>query len=72
MRRHGEAFGYIIRKGISVQDILDAAKNAGKELARTGKMNEENLRIVSRELVPLETYAEMMNKGFKKALDRLA
>jgi hypothetical protein len=72
LRPHGEAFGYMIRKGISVQDVLDAAKSAGKELARTGKMSEENQKIVSRELVPLETYFEMTNKGFKQAIDRLA
>jgi multimeric flavodoxin WrbA len=71
LRPHGEAFGYMIRKGISVQDILDAAKNAGKELVRTGKISEENMKIVSRDLVPLETYVEMTNKGFKQALDRL-
>lgn len=67
-RSHGEAFGYMIRRGIPVPDILNPAKNAGKELVRTGKISEENLKIVSRDLVPLETYVEMTNKGFKKPL----
>jgi multimeric flavodoxin WrbA len=72
LRPHGESLGYMVKKGFAVQDVLDAAKNAGKELVRTGKISEENLKIVSRELVPLKTYVEMTNRGFKQALDKLA
>jgi len=72
LRPHGEALGYMVREGLPVQDVLTAAKNAGRELARTGKMSEENLKIVGRELASLETYVEMTNKGFKQALDRLS
>jgi multimeric flavodoxin WrbA len=71
LRPHGEALGYMIRRGLPAQDILDAAKNAGKEFARTGKISEKNASIISRQLVSLDTYAEMTNKGFKQALDRL-
>jgi multimeric flavodoxin WrbA len=71
LRPHGEALGYMVRKGISVQDIFDAARDAGRELARTGKMSEHNLKIVSRDLVSIEKYVEMTNKGFKQALERL-
>jgi hypothetical protein len=71
LRPHGEAFGYMVRHGLEIQDVLAAAKNAGKELAKTGKISEENIRTVSRELVSLETYVKMTNKGFKQALDRL-
>lgn len=72
LRPHGEALGYMIRKGLPVQDVLTAAKNAGRELATTGKMSEENLKIVGQELVSQETYVEMTNKGFKQALGRLS
>jgi len=72
LRPHGEALGYMVRKGLPVQDVLTAAKNAGRELARTGKISEGNLKIVGRELVSLKTYVEMTNKGFKHALDRLS
>ena len=71
LRPHGEALGYMVRRGIPVQDVLDAAKEAGSELARTGKMSEHNLKAVSRELVSLDEYFEMTNKGFKQALDRI-
>jgi multimeric flavodoxin WrbA len=72
LRPHGEALGYMVRKGLPAQDVLAAAKNAGRELARTGKMSQENLKIVGRELVPLDIYVEMANKGFKQALGRLS
>jgi multimeric flavodoxin WrbA len=72
LRPQGEALGYMVRKGFPVQDVLDAAKNSGKELGRTGKISKENLKTVSRELLPLDTYVEMTNRGFKQALDRLA
>jgi hypothetical protein len=61
----------MVRNGIPVQDVFDAAKNVGKELVRTGKISEKNMKTVSRNLVSLETYVEMTNKGFKQALDRL-
>ena len=72
LRPHGEALGYMLENGLPVEDVLTATKNAGKELAKTGKMSEENLKTVSRELAPLKTYVEMMNRFFKHALDKLA
>jgi hypothetical protein len=54
-----------------VQDVIEAARKAGRELVRRGRMEEETLKAVSRELVPLETFMEKMNRDFKRALDRL-
>ena len=71
LRPHGEALGYMVRKGIEVQDVFDAARDAGRELVRTGNISEHNPKIISRDLVSLEKYVEMTNKGFKQALDRL-
>jgi multimeric flavodoxin WrbA len=71
LRPHGEALGYMIKNRLPVQDVLAATRNAGKELAKTGKISEQNMKTVSRELVPLDTYVEITNKGFKQALDKL-
>jgi multimeric flavodoxin WrbA len=71
LRPHGEALGYMVKNGIPVQDVFDAAKNVGKELVTTGKISEENVKIASRNLCSQETYVEMTNKGFKQALDKL-
>ena len=46
----------MIAGGADLNDIFEAAKEAGKQLINEGKMNPETLKIVSRELVPLESY----------------
>jgi len=72
LRPHGDALGYMVENGPSVEDVLTAAKNAGRELAKTGRLGEENLKVVSRELCPLELYVKMVNRGFKQEIDRHA
>jgi len=62
--------GYMLRKGYPVQDVLDAAKKAGKELAKNGKISEETLKTIGRELVPLNDYIKILNQGFEKARER--
>ena len=84
MNRKGKPTGKAIdrQKGIKREELAaernkredtarSAAKNAGKELVKTGKISEENMKTVSRNLVPLETYVEMTNKGFKQVLEKL-
>lgn len=71
LRPHGEALGYMVRKGYPVQDVLQAAKQAGNELIRQGKISENAACMVSRELLSREKYVEMTNKGFAKALEKL-
>ena len=70
LRPHGPALGYMLRKGYPVQDVLDAAKKAGKELAKNGKISEETLKTIGRELVPLNDYIKILNQGFEKARER--
>jgi hypothetical protein len=65
------ALWYMLKKGMPAQDVIEAARKAVRELARSGRMKEETLKAVSRELVPLETFVEKMNRDFKRALDRL-
>jgi len=71
LRPHSGALWYMLKKGMPVQDVIEAARKAGRELVRRGRMEEETLKAVSRELVPLETFVEKMNRDFKRALDRL-
>ena len=71
LRPHSGALWYMLKKGMPVQDVIEAAKKAGRELARDGRMEEETLKIVSREPAPLEVFVSKMNRDFKRALDRL-
>jgi multimeric flavodoxin WrbA len=69
LRPHGPAFAYMLRNGLPVNDIVVAAKEAGRQLVRNGQMSKETLQTISRELLPLNMYVEQINTGFKQALE---
>ena len=69
LRPHGPAFSYMLRSGSSADDVVKAAREAGSQLVRNGQISDETLLTVSRDLLPLDTYVEEINKEFKKALE---
>ncbi len=71
LRPHGEALRTMLKMGEAVQDIFDAAREAGRQLVRDGKMATGTLDIVSRELLPRASYVQYANRAFKKSLDSL-
>ncbi|MFC1999751.1 flavodoxin family protein [Chloroflexota bacterium] len=56
LRPHGPALGHMMDIGDTVDDVLEAAREAGRQLARDGRMSKETLAIVSREIMPREVY----------------
>ena len=68
LRPHGPALKAMLDQGLPVEDVLDAAKEAGRQLASKGVMHLSTLAMVSRELIPLETYVSMANAAFERAL----
>lgn len=71
LRPHGQALRQMLKMGAPVQDVVEAAQEAGLQLVKEGKMSPEILAAVSRELMPIETYVSMVNNKFQKVLDRL-
>jgi multimeric flavodoxin WrbA len=71
LRPHGEELRAMLKMGEAVQDIFDAAREAGRQLVRDGKMATETLDIVSRELLPRESYVQHANRAFMRALEAL-
>lgn len=69
LRPQGPALKAMMKMGAPVNDIFEAAKDAGRQLVDDGKMSAETLQVVSRELLPLEKYIENVNQNFQKALD---
>ncbi|HUW95613.1 MAG TPA: flavodoxin family protein [Anaerolineae bacterium] len=72
LRPHGQTLRDILRRGEPVDDVLEAARQAGRQLARERRISKETLDIVGRELVSLKEYLESMNqkaKGFESRLD---
>jgi multimeric flavodoxin WrbA len=70
LRPHGEAMKPMMKMGISLDDIFEAAREAGRQLVRDGEMSTATLDIVGRELLPLEMYVERLNQNFQQILDR--
>ena len=61
----------MIEMGAPVHDVLEAAKEAGHQLVGYGRMSTETLSIVSRELLPLEMFVQIVNQRFQQVLDAL-
>ena len=60
LRPHGWVLRHLLKQGEG-QDVLDAARRAGRELVE-GDMSAETLAAVSREVVTLEECVRMMNE----------
>jgi multimeric flavodoxin WrbA len=71
LRPHGPALKVMMEMGMPVNDIFDAAKEAGRQLVKDGKMSPETLKSVSRELLPLQMYVGIVNQKFRESLDVL-
>jgi multimeric flavodoxin WrbA len=71
LRPHAGALMPMIEMGAPLDDIFEAAKEAGRQLVKDGEMSAETLNIVSRELMPLEMYVQAVNQRFQQALEAL-
>jgi len=56
LRPHGVIVKSMKARGADINDIFEAAKEASKQLINDGKMNPETLKVVCREIIPLESY----------------
>jgi multimeric flavodoxin WrbA len=72
LRPHGPAMTAMLEAGAPVKDVLEAAKEAGRQLITEGEMSSQTLAVVSRPLIPQETYLQMVNQKFRQALAALS
>ena len=70
LRPHGAAVQILLEMGMSLDDLFEAAREAGRQLIRDGEMSSENLDIVSRELMPLDAYMQGANQRFQEELEK--
>jgi len=66
LRPHGPALRPMRDMGFALDDVFQAAREAGRQLIHDRKMSPESLGIVSRELLPLETYMQVVNEEFQR------
>jgi multimeric flavodoxin WrbA len=72
LRPHGVVMGAMMDIGSpAVSDVLEAAKDAGRQMARGGKISPETLDAVSRELISRDMLIQFANKHFHEQLDQL-
>ena len=71
LRPHGPILKGMVKKGIPINDVIDAAKDAGQQLIQEGRMNPDTLKIVSRQLVSQKQYADTTNQYMRKILSAL-
>jgi multimeric flavodoxin WrbA len=60
LRPHAYALKSMIDSGDQADDVLEAARDAGRQLIKHEKMSTKTLNDVSRELVPLESYVSIV------------
>lgn len=62
LRPHGQALRDLLKQGGPVDDVVEAAREAGRGLARDGWISSDSLRAVGRPLVSLEEYVANLNE----------
>jgi multimeric flavodoxin WrbA len=72
LRPHGPMFKGMLLKGAPVNDILVAARDAGLQLGRNGKMSDETLNMVCRTLLSRDAFIQLANKFANDALEKTA
>lgn len=70
LRPHGEAMVGLMERGESLDDVFEAAREAGRQLVRQGSMARDTLDAVARDLLPLDVYVEKLNRHFERVLER--
>lgn len=71
VRSCGGSFRGMLDLGRPVNDILDAARDAGHQLVLEGEMSSETLTGISREIMPLDKFVKVSNRVFQDELDAL-
>jgi len=69
LRPQGGGLRYMRDRGMPMDDIFEAAKEAGRQLVRDGHMAADTLATVSRELMPRDTFIQAANASFHKLIE---
>jgi putative NADPH-quinone reductase len=69
LRPHADALPPMLEMNVPVDDILEAAREAGRQLVRDGKVSGETGAVVGRELMPMEAYSQAGNQAIQQMLD---
>lgn len=71
VRPSGGSFKGLLEMGRPVTDITEAAREAGRQLIREGRISPETLAAIRREVMPLDKFVKVSNRIFQETLDAL-
>jgi multimeric flavodoxin WrbA len=71
LRPHAGAVRPMMEMGFAVQEIFDAAREAGRQIVKDGVISEETMKVVSKDLLPREFYVDKANESFREALAKV-
>lgn len=70
VRPHGEVLRYMLEMGMPVKDVIDASKDAGRQLVTTGKISSDSLNTISRKLIPRDVFVQNANQALQEFVER--
>ncbi len=65
LRPYAWALTALPSRGIDVSDVLEAIRDAGRQLVKKGRFEEATLDAISRELIPKEIVAQVISSQFR-------
>jgi multimeric flavodoxin WrbA len=71
LRPHSAALKIMASKGSAIDDIFEAAREAGRQLVKEGEISSQTLADISRPLMPLEDYVQAMNRMYQETASAL-
>ncbi len=70
LRPHGQALREMLKMKAPVDDVIDAAHEAGRQLVSEGIISETLLKTISRPLIEMDAYVELVNEMFQQVMDK--
>jgi len=70
LRPYANSLPELAESGVDVDDVYDAAREAGTQLITTGRIGADTLARVSRELIPRDRYIQAVNIHFRQVIRR--
>ncbi|MHA3963689.1 MAG: flavodoxin family protein [Candidatus Thorarchaeota archaeon SMTZ1-45] len=64
LRPYAWIFDPAQKQGADIGDILDAVKEAGRQLVSNGKMDQATLATIAREIIPRDQVIQLMQQSF--------
>jgi multimeric flavodoxin WrbA len=71
LRPHGPALKAMMAQGAPVDDVLEASREAGRQLVLNGRMSVDTLKIIGRDLLPKQMYVDIANRRTREFLGKL-